>query len=373
MRPVERAVTKPERVGLLYPSNGYTGLIQDTLDQLVNQHLVSREDGRWTATEQFLSSLGKPVQVIPRRPTGRSIKVVVHPKGERERLNAAAIDDRELQAIYNDLRNDRAFEVKADGKRRQLRVHPLVLLVPPRDWADFVPLANNLRQNGIHDPLRLFDGQVLDGRHRLAVAAAFRLPVRTEKAPGVEDERGARKYIMSVLSAGRNFGKMNTAARALIVLDLYLAEAEEEVQARLVEGQRQGGEVHVRRGQTAAQRAAVASNGLANARTIERMIPVRDAPKTRAAILNGTISDALAARRSALEETGAGLPPEPPALPRTPYKALGLALYELRRANDALAGGDAGDTLAGDCVARVQELRDTLDETDRLLKAGHRL
>ena len=50
-----------------------------------------------------------------------------------------------------------------DGKR----VHELAKLLPPMSHAEFESLVENVKANGLEEPIVLLDGQILDGVHRL--------------------------------------------------------------------------------------------------------------------------------------------------------------------------------------------------------------
>lgn len=374
IRPVERIITKPERVAELYPGNGYTGLVTDGLEQLAARKLVENTEGRWTLTERFHSRIGKPVTVLSRRkPVPTSIKIVVYRKAERERLSDAATQTRELQAMYNDMRNERRFEVEIIGPqggrtKRMLRLHPLSRAIPQMSEQEFLDLGQDIKEHGVQIPIVLFNGQVLDGRHRLAAAAALRMPLRVEELTG--DETAARDRVVSLNLQRRS---LSIPQRGLIVKTLYLPDAEVEAKARMDAGVEaddtlppRGG--RVARSRTVVQIAAERSNGLASARTLERMEPVWDAPKTQERIRSGEITTATAARREALKETGRDAPPDVPGVVlKSVNTNLGQALGSIRRANETLAEEDSGKVAPEHIAERLGEIRAALDETERLL------
>ena len=117
------------------------------------------------------------------------------------------------------------------------------------------------------------------------------------------------------------------------------------------------------------QIAAASSNGLATARTLERMEPVRNAPRTQEKILSGEITSALAARGAAIEELGLDAPADVPgAVPKPAFTALGQACGLVRKANEALADGRPGDATVEQMVERIADLQTALDETKRLIE-----
>ncbi len=48
-------------------------------------------------------------------------------------------------------------------------LHPAVEIFPGMDPASFANLVEDIRTNGQHEPILLWRGQVIDGRHRLRV------------------------------------------------------------------------------------------------------------------------------------------------------------------------------------------------------------
>ena len=46
-------------------------------------------------------------------------------------------------------------------------LHPAVEIFPGMDQASFANLVEDIRTNGQHEPILLWRGQVIDGRHRL--------------------------------------------------------------------------------------------------------------------------------------------------------------------------------------------------------------
>jgi N6-adenosine-specific RNA methylase IME4 len=61
-----------------------------------------------------------------------------------------------------------------------LEYHPLANLFPLIEGEEFAALVADIRANGVHDPIDLYQGKILDGRnrHRAAIAAEFELEKR---------------------------------------------------------------------------------------------------------------------------------------------------------------------------------------------------
>lgn len=372
IRPVEDWVPKPERVDYLYPTSGYAGLVTDALEQLASRGLAVRENGRWALTDKLRNRLGQNVAVIPRR-RGMSerIGIVVHAKADRDRLSAEANEDHELRSMYSDMQNERLFEVGVAGVRggvtvRKLRLHALARAIPQMTLPEFMELGKNIRAYGVKVPVVLFNGEVLDGRHRAAAAAALQVPIRVEDFEG--DEVAARDHVVSLNLMRRD---LTMAQRALIVLELYLPQAEveaaERVGGRPSENLSPTGDGPIETARAVAV-AATRSHGLASARTLSRILPIRNAPLTQAAVRRGEIKSALGARTAALKETGAVAPADvPAAMPEPPYTALGDALRKVTKANTGLADGSPGSVEPVRFRGRIAELRAAIDETERLV------
>ncbi len=274
-------------------------------------------------------------------------------KIHRAHAENAEDERRALRATYNDLAADRAFHVTVIGERggikqMRLRLHPLAHAIPKVDEKEFLKFVADVKRQGVRNPITTFGGQVLDGRHRLAVASALNVPLRITEFIG--DEAAARDEVISQNVARRH---LTTAQRALIVQELFLPQAEAAAKERQREA---GGD---KTGQSAQRNLALSapgpsetakavevaarqSNGLANVRTLQMMAPVRNAPKTQERIRSGEIKSTVKAREEALKETGSD-EPAPVARPQNAYELLGRALGQIRRARDAVEDGRVGN------------------------------
>ena len=370
--PVEKAVPKRERVDILYPENGYSGLVEDLLGQLQEYRLAAQSDGTWLVGENFAA--GQARRVIPaRKDKNQAISITVLSKEERDRVSVADRDKRELRSMYSSLLNERTFNVPMEGRKRPqaLRLHPLARAIPQMSEKEFMDLGYDIKEHGVKVPIVLFDGQVLDGRHRVAAAAALQVSVRVDQFEG--DEAAAGEHVVSLNLQRRN---LNIPQRALVVQQLLLPQAEAEAEAK--DREPATGEAHGSgqdslspTGDTlmkATQAAAARSHGLASARTLQRMQPVREAPRTQERIRRGEITSATHARREALAELGIEAPADIPAmLPRSAYMSMGQALYELRKANEVLGGDNPGRTPTEQYLSRLRELNEAMEETGRLI------
>lgn len=283
-----------------------------------------------------------------------------------------------LRVAYNNLKfTDRPFYVTLVGARgkeseERLSLHPLAHAFPHMSQEEFWRLAKDMKANGVQVPITLRDGKVLDGRHRVALAAALKVPVRATEFVG--DDAEALKYVLSLNVERRH---LSIAQRGLVVQEFYLPQAEAEAEER----KRQAGEdngrgqdrfVHsctnlsdpVRATKVAADR----SNGLATPRTLATMQPVREAPKTKARIMLGEIKTASEARREALKEIGSDEPEKPPIMnQKTANEKFGSALHEVKLACLALESGTLGDTTRENLHERISELEEHLRKARALL------
>ena len=200
--------------------------------------------------------------------------------------------------------------------RRDLEVHPLALTIPQMTGAELELLRKDVQAYGIREPLILYEGKVLDGRHRLYMASEYGLPVHLREFEG--DEQAARQYVFSANVVRR---QLTVPQKKLVVEELFMPEAERRAKEAHQEASRRGGsatqgyrkdavalppENGSDRGKSAAQIASEMSGGLVSARTIETMNNVDpiETPETVAAIERGEIKSAKKARESAAAERG---------------------------------------------------------------------
>src|ERR1044072_9005680 len=92
-------------------------------------------------------------------------------------------------------------------------VHELALLLPVMTDEERGHLRDDIRANGLVDPITLHDGQVLDGRHRQDICVELGVPLRTVEFEG----ESPAAYVMS-----RNVNRrmLTTSQRAMGAADL---------------------------------------------------------------------------------------------------------------------------------------------------------
>src|SRR5215831_4796917 len=67
-----------------------------------------------------------------------------------------------------------------------LEFHPLSHLFPLLEGVEFDELVADIKANGLHEPIVLYDGMILDGRNRYRACREAGVPVTTVK-PDIKD------------------------------------------------------------------------------------------------------------------------------------------------------------------------------------------
>jgi hypothetical protein len=289
-------------------------------------------------------------------------------------------EERALRAAYNDLSEDRPFYVTVMGakggtKERGMRLHPLARAIPQISEKEFTELAADIKRNGVELPVVVWNGAVLDGRHRIAAAAALGVPVRVSEVDGDEARARAR-----VLSLNVNRRHLTSAQRASIVRQLFLPDAREKAKER-VERARKGkledqlASAKVREPKDldkfesakAAEIAVRESGGLATVRSVEALKDLDVAPQTQARVDKGEIKTVADARREARKERGLDPNERPPVVqPQSAWDRLGRALGEVKGACASIEAGHRGNVSNGQVIGRINEIRAHLDRAETL-------
>lgn len=104
---------------------------------------------------------------------------------------------------------------------RLLKVHPLADLMPAMPDDEFDALKEDIRAHGLREPLVVFEGMILDGRHRKMVCErlGFAPPVRVFE--GTEDD--ARALVISLNLRRRH---LNTEQKRNLIAKLLNASPE---------------------------------------------------------------------------------------------------------------------------------------------------
>lgn len=116
-----------------------------------------------------------------------------------------------------------------------MEVHPLAELIPPMTEEEFERLRNDIQRDGFdaQRPVFLFEGKVLDGRHRVKVCAELGVDPVTRDYKGEDPAR----FVLSSNNR-RNLSKSQWAASAVELLPHFKEKAKE--------AQREAGREHGR-------------------------------------------------------------------------------------------------------------------------------
>lgn len=96
-----------------------------------------------------------------------------------------------------------------------IKFHPICLRFPAMSEAEFDALVEDIRANGLRDEIVLFEGMVLDGRHRLGACRLAGIEPRFEEFQG--DRRAALRFAASKNLQRRS---LTESQRAAIAADL---------------------------------------------------------------------------------------------------------------------------------------------------------
>lgn len=176
----------------------------------------------------------------------------------------------------------------------QYRTHPAAEMFPPVEASEIKELAEDIRQNGLREPITLCDGMILDGRNRLAACAKTGVePIFVELSP---DESPA-KYAWSKNYTRRHLSVSQRAMAATRMAELLTKEAKQRMARGGTMAVRQGVEIipQSEKGRTRdklAEIAHVSDRTIGDAQMIER-----DAPELVEEIRNGNLTISAAKRK----------------------------------------------------------------------------
>jgi len=103
-----------------------------------------------------------------------------------------------------------------------LASHEVATLLPPMEEADYRELVEDIRAHGLIEPIWLYEGQIVDGRHRYRACldAGIEPRFRTWDGPGALVD-----FVLSLNVERRHLTPAQRAAIAVEVLPLYEADA----------------------------------------------------------------------------------------------------------------------------------------------------
>jgi ParB-like chromosome segregation protein Spo0J len=104
---------------------------------------------------------------------------------------------------------------------KALEVHPLAAALPDMGSEEFVALCDSIRSIGQRDPITLFEGQILDGRHRYRACGEVGVEPEYELYDGEEPHL----FVLGRNVARRHLTPSQTAMAAADVLAVFEGEA----------------------------------------------------------------------------------------------------------------------------------------------------
>ncbi len=244
--------------------------------------------------------------------------------------------------------------------KMELTVHSLARMIPVIITGDLDRLINDVKKNGVNEPLIMFEGKVLDGRNRIAVASVLGVPVKLTEFNGSYDE--AKNMVWSLNAARRH---LSTPQIALAAERFGFIKAAKSTAPPRESGQPVSPWAHL-----AAKRV-----GNISPRTLERFHEARvtEAPDTVRLIDEGQIRRVDKAINEAVAERSVltGLPIEkPPPIPRSAFDSLGCARSDVLRAERAVLAGERGAMTATQFAERAREIQAALIRIQSIYKYG---
>jgi len=257
----------------------------------------------------------------------------------------------------------------SDGSedKHELDIHEFARLIPIITSGDLDRLIEDIEAHGVVDPLITYQGKVLDGRNRLAVASVLGVPVEIREFEG--DDDAARAFVWSVNAARRHL----SIPQVLLAAHRFgfVSAAKEEASHReprpdgsMPPGAAKWANIAVKR-----------IGGSIRPATLERFdqAQVTDAPDTVRRIDQGEIRRVDSAVKEAVAErsvlTGR-LIDVPPPVPRTPFDRLGCARSDVLAAERAVMSGDRGTMTRDQFAIRAREIQAALIRIQNIYRFG---
>ena len=167
----------------------------------------------------------------------------------------------------------------------EFAAHPLATLFPLIEGAEFDELVADIKANGIHDPIDIFQGRILDGRNRYNAAAAAGIEIETRHIRYFREELYGDP-LTYVLSKNLKRRHLNESQRGMVAANL----------ASMRQGERTDIEPSANLQKVAQSDAAGRLH--VSTRTVADSVKVKNeaAPELRAAVEHGKLAVSVAAK-----------------------------------------------------------------------------
>lgn len=167
---------------------------------------------------------------------------------------------------------------------------------------DFNRLVEDVRENGLQEPIWLYEGQILDGRNRYKACQVLGIAPELRKYQGSDP----LKFVMSLNLARRHLNSSQCAFVALEV-ERVLAEEAKERQVRTAENREKAVNLVVEKipqqeTESKSREKAASLVGNTNARYVQDAKKIeREAPEVKELVMSGTVNMADAVKLAKLE------------------------------------------------------------------------
>jgi ParB-like chromosome segregation protein Spo0J len=122
-----------------------------------------------------------------------------------------------------------------------MKPHPISELLPAMSDDELLQLTADIREHGLHQPVVVYEGQILDGRHRFKACEASGVPPRFTEFHG--DDAGAAALVYSANLARRQLSKSQLAIAGAKLKAWHAVRAKERQLAGLQASGKRGGKV----------------------------------------------------------------------------------------------------------------------------------
>jgi len=181
------------------------------------------------------------------------------------------------------------------------KIHPAAELFPMIDTEELNALADDIKANGLIDPIVIYKGQVLDGRNRLAACERAGVEPRVIHTTLMDGKIGPTEWVLAKNLRRRQLTKSQAAAVAVEALPMLEAEAHN----RIIAGKVINPEQKVAQGESrAAQSRDVAAEMMGvNRQYVSDAKKLRDeAPETYERVKAGKLNMQQAKREAVVEQ-----------------------------------------------------------------------